>query len=168
MRYPWANTLLLVPGEGITGVFGLASGSSDRAIYLNLHRVAGFAILILLLWKGRIVLHALSRRRAMTQLRWLWVFSALLLGTSLVLGLAWAFWGPFDFSGFSGMSWHIYLSVALVPLMLYHALKQMAGFPVRFWVERRSALRLFGLAIVGLLLWRATESIANPLGYSKR
>ena len=47
MRYPWANTLLLVLvlGEGITGVFGLVSGTSDRAIYLNLHRVTSFAIL---------------------------------------------------------------------------------------------------------------------------
>ena len=168
MRYPWANTLLLVLvlGEGITGVFGLVSGSSDRAIYLNLHRVAGFAILILLLWKGRIVLHALSRRWAMTQIRLLWVFGALLLGTVLVLGLTWALLGPFYISGLSGMSWHIYLGVALVPLMLYHTFKQTVRFPVRFWVQRRSALRLFGLAIVGLLLWRTTESIASLLGFS--
>ena len=168
MRYPWANTLLLllVLGEGITGVLGLVSGSSNQAIYLNLHRITGFAILALMLWKGRIVLRALRRRRRMTQLRWLWIVTALLLVTVLVLGLAWALWGPFYFSGLSGMSWHIYLGVALVPFMLYHALKQTAGFPVRFWVERRSALRLLGLAAVGLLLWRATESMTRVLALS--
>ena len=159
MRYPWANTLLLVLilGGAASGIFGLVSGNSDRAIYLHIHRVAAFTILVLLLWKGLVVKQALRRRKRMTPTRWLWMVNALLLIAVLVLGSAWALWGPFYFLGLSGMNWHVYLGVGLVPLMLYHALKQVSGVPLRFWVERRSALRLLGLSTVGFLLWRTTE-----------
>ena len=141
MRYPWANTLLLVliVAQAVTGLFGLVSGSSDRAVYLQAHRIAAYATLALLLWKGRIVVHALRSPRRMAPIRWLWVLNALLLITVLALGVAWALWGPFYFLGFSGMSWHVYLGVALVPLMVYHAIMQVSGFPLRYWVERRSA-----------------------------
>ncbi|MCZ6892259.1 MAG: hypothetical protein O7F09_07080 [Chloroflexi bacterium] len=63
-QHPPAVALL---GEGITGVLGPVSGSSDQAIYLNLHRITGFAILALLPWKSRVVLRALRRRRRMVK-----------------------------------------------------------------------------------------------------
>ena len=168
MRYPWANTLLLVLvlSAAVTGVFGLLSGNSDRAIYLYIHRIAAFATMALLVWKGLIVVHALQRRKRMTRIRWLWVFNALLLVTALALGVAWALQGPFYFLGFSGLSWHVYLGVGLVALMLYHALKQVSGIPLQFWVERRSALRFLGLSVAGFLLWRSSEWGAKTLTFS--
>ena len=71
MRYPWTNTLLLVliVAQAVTGLFGLVSGSSDRAVYLQTHRIAAYATLALLLWKGRIVVHALRSQRRMAPIR---------------------------------------------------------------------------------------------------
>lgn len=66
MRFPWANTLLLllIFAELATGFFGLLSGSTDRAIFIQLHRVAGYTILAVLVWKGTNILSSLRWRRA--------------------------------------------------------------------------------------------------------
>ncbi len=80
-----------------------------------------------------------------------------LLLAALALGLAWSHTGPFYFMGFSGLSWHIYLSVAITPAILWHTFRHRWSLRPRFWADRRSFLRLGGLAIAGLLLWRTGE-----------
>jgi hypothetical protein len=69
------------------------------------------------------------------------VLAAALLG-ALALGVSWSLVGPFTFAWFSGVSWYIYVGVALAPILVWHSLYHTRGRPVAFWAERRSFLRL--------------------------
>ena len=143
MKHPWANGLLLalIATELASGFLGLVSGSPDRAIFMTAHRFAGFGILVLLLWKGANVLGSLRRRRPDSPRVGSLLLAAVLL-TTLALGFIWASVGPFSFTRFSGVSWHIYLGAGLIPILVWHSLYQTRVFPIRRWAERRSFLRL--------------------------
>ena len=81
----------------------------------------------------------------------------------MALGLAWSLAGPFAFTWFSGLSWHIYAGAALVPVLAWHSLYHTRGFPASFWADRRLLLRLAGLAVAGVALWQVGE-VAARLG----
>ena len=170
MPYPWANVilLLLLAAELGTGLFGLVSGSSDRAIFLHLHRIFGFAILAVFLWKGRNIFRSLARlkRRRATRpapIPYGSLATMLLLALSVALALAWSHTGPFQIQGFSGVSWHIYVSVPLAPLLLWHAFSHRWTLRPIFWAQRRNFLRTGGLALAGLALWQIAEFSAFGL-----
>ena len=96
--------------------------------------------------------------------------TALLLAT-LALGIAWSWAGPFSWWLFSGVSWHIYVGVALVPLLLWHWLYMRRPSGKGFSVERRQFLRFAGTAVAGLAAWQASEGLvraANLSGRSRR
>ena len=65
MKFPWANMLLLalILAELVSGFFGLVSGSPDRAVFIQTHRVAGYSIVVVLIWKGVNILFSLRWRR---------------------------------------------------------------------------------------------------------
>ena len=173
MPYPWANVLLLVllAIELASGFLGLMSGSSDRAIYLHVHRIGGFAILAIFIWKGRNIFKSLARirrrrtsRKASASIPVGSLILLVLLVLSITLGLTWSQTGPFNFQGFSGVSWHIYVSVVLAPIILLHAIDHRWTFRPSFWAERRSFLRAGGLAVAGIALWQFGEMAAGALG----
>ena len=176
MKYPWANTLILFLGALalIAGTLGLTNGSSGWVTALHVHRICGFAIVALLIWKGQnILLPLLKPRRRLRSLvpHALSLLLLSLLLSVLALGLAWSYAGPFYFMGFSGVSWHIYLSVAIIPIILWHTLSHRWSLRPRFWADRRSLLRTGGLAVAGLVLWRAgelTASVFNLPGADRR
>ena len=64
--------------------------------------------------------------------------------TTLALGFAWSYAGPFTFAWFSGVSWHIYVGAVLAPVVAWHAVVYTKRLPLAFWAERRWALRLAG------------------------
>ena len=171
MRYPWANILLLLflATEMVSGFFGLISGSEDRAVYMQLHRISGYGILTVLAWKIVNVARSLRWPRGQ-RVRIASLALAVVLVATLALGLAWSVVGQFGWWLFSGLSWHIYAGAALVPLLLWHAWYMLKGFPVAFWVERRLVLRVGALALAGLVGWQLTEGIARAaaLGSSTR
>ncbi len=171
MRYPWANILLLlfILADMVSGFFGLISGSEDRAIYIQVHRVSGYGILAVLAWKTANVIRSLKWPKK-RPVRIASLALAVILVVTLALGLVWSIFGEFSWWMFSGLSWHIYAGVALAPLLLWHAWYMFRGPPVSFWAERRSVLRLGGLAVVGLLAWQLSEGIARAasLGGSAR
>lgn len=158
MRFPWANTLLLllIFAELATGFFGLLSGSTDRAIFIQLHRVAGYTILAVLVWKGANILSSLRWRRARAP-RVASIFLLAGLITALLLGFTWAFVGPFSWLLFSGLSWHIYVGGSLVPILVWHSLYHTRGFPTVYWADRRLFLRLAGFAGLGAAVWQMGE-----------
>ena len=163
MKYPWANVLLLLLGalELITGFLGLLWGSPDRAIALQVHRVVGFAIVALLFWKFRNIVPPVLRPRLWK--RFFVPYAAFLLFFGilmmvLALGLAWSHTGRFYFLGFSGVSWHINLSMLFIPFILWHTLFHRWNLRPRFWAERRSFVRFTGLLAAGFFLWRGGES----------
>jgi len=167
MKYPWANTLLLVliAVELVSGFFGLVSGSPDEAIFILAHRISGWGIIAVLVWKLANVVRSLRWPRSATP-RTASIVLAIALTATLALGFVWSFVGPISFWLFSGVSWHIYIGGALVPILVWHALYHTRGFPLRFWVDRRTFLRFAGLTIVGIALWRAGEVAASIGGLS--
>ena len=171
MRYPWANILLLlfIGVEMVSGFFGLTSGSEDRAIHMQLHRISGYGILTVLAWKVINVARSFRwPRRKSVRLASLAL--AVVLVATLTLGLVWSVVGQFGWWLFSGLSWHIYAGAALIPLLLWHSWYMLKGFPVAFWAERRLVLRAGVLALAGLIGWQLTEGVARAaaLGGSTR
>ena len=167
MKYPWANTLLLVliAVELVSGFFGLVSGSPDEAIFILAHRISGWGIIAVLVWKLVNVVRSLRWPRSATP-RIASIVLAIALTATLALGFVWSFVGPISFWLFSGVSWHIYIGGALVPILVWHALYHTRGFPLRFWADRRTFLRFAGLTIAGIALWRAGEVAASIGGLS--
>ena len=167
MKFPWANSLLLafILVELVSGILGLVEGSPDRAIFIQTHRSAGYGIVLVLFWKVGNILFSLRSRRAAAPRTASLVLMVSLLAT-LALGYAWAFAGAFAFSWFSGMSWHIYVGAGLVPVLVWHSLYHTRGFPVTYWADRRTFLRLAGLSILGLALWQVGERGTRLLGLS--
>ena len=167
MRFPWANIAILFLGaaELVTGYLALTHGRPEWVAALHVHRILGFGIVALLFWKGRNIIGRLLNGRLWRRF-WLpysaSLFLLALLVTALVLGVAWSHLGPFYFAGISGVSWHIYISLALTPFLLWHTLRHKYGFQTRFWADRRMVLRLGGLSLAGLALWQAGE-LANRL-----
>ena len=169
MAHPWANSFVLVIGSValLTGFLGLMAGTSDWALVFDVHRISGFALLALLIWKGRNAFASLTRkggwrRRPATLLVSVAIFLWLL--GALGLGIRWSSGGYFTYAGLSGVSWHIYLSLPLIPLVLWHALTHSWALRPRYWIERRSFLRLAGLTVAGLALWRMGELSTGAMG----
>ena len=167
MRFPWANTLLLalIGVELVSGFFGLVSNSPDEAFFILAHRIAGWGIVAVLAWKIVNVVASLRWPRSAAP-RTASIVLALALAATLGLGFGWSFVGPRHFWLFSGMSWHIYVGGALIPILIWHALYHTSGVPLRFWADRRIFLRFAGLALVGAALWRVGEVAASAGGLS--
>lgn len=162
MKYPWANIAILVLGavELLTGYLALTNGAPEWVAALHLHRALGFGIVALLFWKGRNILGRLLIWQLWKRDWPVYSLSLVMLGlllAALALGVAWSHAGPFYLGGISGVSWHIYLSLALTPLLAWHALRHRWNFRTRFWADRRMALKLGGLGIAGLVLWQTGE-----------
>ena len=159
MRFGWSNSLLLafLAVEAVTGFFSLtAGGRPDNAAFIIIHRIAGYGILFILAWKLRLVFSSLKYPRSKMP-RYASIFLMVVLLATLGTGFAWSLAGPYSFSLFSGVSWHINLGVLLVPVFIWHAIYQTRGFPLSFWADRRSFLRLSAAAVAGLAAWQLSE-----------
>lgn len=165
MRFPWANIALmaLVVAELVTGYLGLTHSNPEWIAAMHLHRVFGFAILALFVWKSRNIWGSLrqgySWRTAGREMVWSLVLLAGLL-TVLGLGLAWSHLGSYSWLGFSGTTLHMNLAWLLIPLLLWHSLRHRISFRRRYLADRRNLLRAAGLALAGLLLWRTAELVS--------
>ena len=166
MKHPWANILLFgfVAVELATGFFGLLSGSPDRAVFILIHRIGGYGLVIVLVWKVGIVIFSLRNRKRSATTRTASLALMVLLAATLALGFAWSTAGPYYYRppiglNWSGVSWHAYVGALLFPLLVWHAVKYTSAFslPWTFWVERRSFLRFAVLSVAGLALWRVAE-----------
>ena len=172
MKSFWANSVLLalLLVELATGFFGLVSGSADEAIFIAVHRIAGFAIVAVLFWKVAIIVSSLRRRRSGPR-RYGSLVLLSLLAVTLSLGFAWSYAGPFTFAWFSGVSWHIYFGVALAPVAAWHAYTYTKRLPLSFWAERRWFLRAAGIALAGFAFTQTTEAASaffRPPGSERR
>ena len=169
MRFPWANIALvaLFTFELVTGYLGLTHSNPEWVAAMHLHRIAGFAILSLFLWKSRNILGSFRTRS-----NWkgspetMLASTALLVGLLAVLGLglAWSHIGPYSFLGFSGTTIHLNLALLLVPLLAWHSLKHKISFRTRYMAGRRNFLRYSGIAIAGLALWQVSERLLDLSG----
>jgi hypothetical protein len=118
MRYPWANTLLLLLllGQLLTGLGGLLSRVDNFSWVLWLHGLGGYALAVLLYWKGVIIFQVFKRRWRWTVERLAFIGLTLLLLTILATGWLWSYLGPLYLGGMSLMVLHGFLAVALIGL----------------------------------------------------
>ncbi len=167
MKFRWANAilLLLLLVAMASGLLGLVTGSDELTIFIVAHRVVGYGIIVVLVWKAGNIAFSLRHARGGGP-RVASLLLMVLLGGSLALGLAWSLLGPFSFWMFSGVSWHIYVGVAMVPLLAWHAKHLTRGFPVSFWADRRSFLRLAGIGVAAVATWQVVEAAARVGGLS--
>jgi len=142
MRFPWANIalILLFAVELVTGYLGLTHNNPEWIAAMHIHRITGFSILALFLWKSRNILGSFrTRRNWKTHLETMLASSALLVGLLIVLGLglAWSHFGPYSFLGFSGTTIHLILALLLLPLLVWHSLRHKISFRMRYVADRR-------------------------------
>ena len=164
MRFPWANIALVVlfAFELVTGYLGLTHNNPEWIAAMHIHRITGFAILALFIWKSRNILGSFrTRQNWKLHLETMLASTVLLVGLLIVigLGLAWSHFGPYSFLGFSGTTIHLNLALLLLPLLIWHSLRHKISFRMRYVADRRNVLRLGGLAVAGLALWQVTDRL---------
>ena len=164
MQFPWANIALIVLFclELVTGYLGLTHNNPEWIAAMHLHRITGFAILFLFIWKSRTILSSFLTRQNWKRSTEAMLGSSVLLGgllTVLGLGLAWTHFGPYSFMGFSGTTIHLNLALLLLPLLVWHSLRHKISFRMRYVAGRRNVLRFGGIAVAGLALWQLTDRV---------
>lgn len=154
MPFPWANTILLalLLAQLLTGFVGLISGAMDRSWALWLHGVGAYGIAVILFWKARVVLNSLEHRRRAAYARAVFLVMAGMLLLTLGTGLLWSFAGRRYVGGFSLITIHIVLAVAVGTLLVYHVATMRFVLRIPDAVGRRAFLRLGSVAVAGLIL----------------
>lgn len=156
MRFPWVNVLLfiLILSQLITGFFGFINGQDKQAWLLWLHSIGAYAIALLLLWKGAVILDVYGRWRRMTGRRIAFAVMLCLLLLILASGFYWTLYGPIYLAGFSLITVHVFLAVVMIGLIAWHSWHYRWIRRAPKAVDRRSFLRLAGLGTVGLVVWQ--------------
>ena len=162
-----ANLLLgaCVLGLATSGLLGWLLAFDQARPLFDLHRALGAALLVVVVaWKGRIAARSLGRRGPREGSVWAGLTLALLLVGTVGLGLGWTL-GLLSYgslNGYSALNVHVFLGLALVPLLVPHLWWRWEGLPRRVEMGgRRSFLRTLGLAVGAVALWRAVEVVAT-------
>ena len=139
--------------------------SVARTLYL-VHRVAGIALLLSLVWKYAIVRGSLVRRLRPAKRDLTLVAAAVAsvaLAFTLVSGIAWTV-GLVSFDRpipYSALNLHVFVGAILLPLVLAHTLQRWERRPAATrLVGRRAALRLVGLGAVAAIVTVALDQVA--------
>jgi hypothetical protein len=161
MRYPWANTILLslLLSQLLTGLAGLISGSENFSWVLWLHGLGGYAVAILLYWKGLIIFNVFKRRWRWKVERLAFIGLTLLLLAILMTGWLWSTFGPLYLQGMSLIVLHGFLACALTGLLAWHTLVKWFIWRVPTAHDRRAILYLGGLSLMGLALRQLAEPV---------
>ena len=167
MRHTWANAfiLLLAASSLVTGYYALVAGEPSQAWQVSAHNVAGFGVVAVLVWKLPNILRPLRRRfGAYTYQDYLALAALTLLLTDILLGIAWVHLGRFSYLGTSGLTLHTVLVFLIVPMVVWHVARYRKLLRPRYWAERRSVLRLGGLAFAGAALWQVGVRLDGATG----
>jgi DMSO/TMAO reductase YedYZ molybdopterin-dependent catalytic subunit len=155
-------TLVLVG----SGLLGWIVPDAQAGTWYDLHRLAGVALLLTLIWKAPIVRGSLTRRLARPSLRRSTVPGLLTITAALgalILGVGWSLGllGLESFGGYSPLNVHVQLGLLLVPLVLWHLWRRWERSPpLVSVVRRRVLLGLGGLAGAALVGWRLADATA--------
>ncbi len=169
MRHPWANIALLVllVVELVTGVLGIVGGPVGPPPVFWAHAVGAYAIVVLLAFKGRIVVSAI-RRRGLDPARAAFLAMLALLVVTLGTALVWVLGGPRYVGPISLINVHAYLAILLVGLLASHLAARRWIFRVPAARDRRSFLRLAGVTVAGLVVWQGERAAQAVLGLPGR
>ncbi len=155
--------LVAVPLLVATGLLAWIAPRPTADALLVLHRVGGIAIVLALAWKYGIARRSVRRRgrgRAAGLLVGGLASVALLL--VLGLGLAWSI-GIVSFDrplAYSLLNVHVFVGVALVPLMVAHAARRWESRPaIADLAGRRVALRALALGVGAVVATAALDRV---------
>lgn len=144
--------LLLLLGQALSGVLGLLNDLEQRAWVLWWHSAGAIALLLLLGPKALGIWRAWRRGERWTAARTGALTLLLLLLATLGLGMGWSWAGPLYWGGFSWLTLHIFLSVPLLILLLWHARRMRPQWRQPERDGRRAFLHTAGMAAAALLL----------------
>jgi hypothetical protein len=175
LRFTNTAILALLIFLTLTGLYGLVFSLQGWAF--ELHRWAGWALVVLVPWKAMISARSLRRGPGATFDRSAGIAASLTLTLLIVIvggfGLLWM-WsaGPkmLTLFGFSDtlISWHWMLGLILLPLFVLHSARNWPRPKKRDFISRRGFIwtaGITGLAVVG---WRGAEVLAQAREFSPR
>jgi Oxidoreductase molybdopterin binding domain len=170
LRFINALILILFCILGLTGLYGLVWTFPD--FLFEIHRIAGWALIVLIPWKSAIALRSLSRGLRGRLGRGVTVFISILLTIAtiliLLLVLLWTWqigsyyvWlGPY---AYSGIGWHWGIALGLAPLFIIHVWQRWPRPKKVDFAGRRQALKLIGFGTAALLGWGMAEILAKSM-----
>ena len=168
LRFINALILILFCILGLSGLYGLVWPFPSSLF--EIHRIAGWALIVLIPWKGAIALRSLSRGRSSRLGRNVMLAVSVILTiatfTLLILVLMWTWqiggyyvWiGPY---AYSGIGWHWGIAMGLAPLFLLHVWQRWPRPKKVDFTGRRQALKLIGFGTAALASWGAAETLAK-------
>jgi hypothetical protein len=170
LRFINALILILFCVLGLTGLYGLLWPFPSSLF--EIHRIAGWALILLIPWKGAIALRSLSRGWRGRFNRKIVVIVSILLTlatiTLLILVLLWTWqigsyyvWiGPY---AYSGIGWHWGIALGLAPFFIIHVWQRWPRPKKADFAGRRQALKLMGFGAATLVTWGIAERLAKSI-----
>jgi DMSO/TMAO reductase YedYZ molybdopterin-dependent catalytic subunit len=146
-----------------TGFGGLINGSERGRWVLWLHGISGYAVMVVLFWKGGIIYAVFKRRWSLSLTRLALLVLTVMLLLILATGLIWTLGGRRLLGGFSLMTIHTLLSIGLTMILVWHVVARQFILHVPEARDRRALLRLGGASLAGLALWGGAESMKAAL-----
>jgi hypothetical protein len=151
----------------ILGISGLVILYGDWLPWIyNLHRVAGFSLIVLIPFKVVSIYHFLRCGMDKIFAQSLFFLNSLILAIvvslSSALGLMWM-WrlGPYSSLSQTLLTWHWILGVVSLPLFALHAWQRWPHPNRDDFLTRRSALRLLGLVGASIVVGRLATFLAE-------
>lgn len=165
MPHPWINTALLIvlSLQLMTGLGALMSGAPSQAWIAALHGIGAYAAVLALGWKSVVIVQTIQRRPRITPGRIAFLLLTALLLLTLVSGYLWTYGGPSYLGGFSLLTVHGFLAVALILLLIWHTAARWFIVRVPASTNRRMWLRLAGLSLAGVFFWRSARPLQAAL-----
>ena len=170
LRFINALVLILFCVLGLTGLYGLLWPFPSSLF--EIHRIAGWALILLIPWKGAIALRSLSRGMNGRLNRKLVVLVSILLTlatvTVLILVLLWtwqigSYYVWIGSYAYSGIGWHWGIALGLAPLFIIHVWQRWPRPRKTDFAGRRQALKLMGLGTAALFSWGIAEMLAKSI-----
>ena len=170
LRFINALILSLFCVLGLTGLYGLVWPFPPSLF--EIHRIAGWALIVLIPWKGAIALRSLSRGLSHRFDRNVTILLSVLLTiatiTILILVLMWTWQvGPYyvwiGSYAYSGIGWHWGIALGLAPLFIIHVWQRWPRPKRTDFAGRRQALKLMGFGAASLVSWGIAETLAKSL-----
>ena len=166
------NTLILILFcvLGLTGLYGLM-WPFPSALF-EIHRISGWALIVLIPWKGAISLRSLRRGLSHRIDQNVTILISILLTIAtviiLVLVLMWTWHlGPYyvwiGSYAYSGIGWHWGIALGVAPLFVFHVWKRWPHPKKVDFAGRRQFLKLMGFGAAAAVGWRISEVFAKSM-----
>jgi hypothetical protein len=152
----WA-LFVLVTFEMLSGLFSLLVGRPEGRLLFYLHAGGGLALMLLLFWKFRRVVHRVTNPRNWEPATIVSILTSIVVIATIGTGLVWVIaQRPLGYP--SGMNLHIFFALLLIPLYLLHMAMRWKPLRVRDVRDRRFLLRVLGVLLSGSSAWQLQQT----------